>query len=52
MNVSISKKSKFSKRFVIIDDKLGKPWANESFDSVEEAMRFIKQNNLTLNNGK
>lgn len=47
MNVYIAKKSPRSKKWVVMDSNLERPWANEYFDSVDEAMNFIKQNNLT-----
>lgn len=47
MNVYIERKSPRSKKWVVMDSNLRRPWANEYFDSVDEAMRFIKQNHLT-----
>lgn len=49
--VEIRRASKSSKKYIVWDNTTQMPWANEKFDSIEEAKDFIKQNNIEMSQG-
>lgn len=44
--VEIRKASRYSKKYIVWDTDINQIFANEKFDSVEEASQFIKDNGL------
>lgn len=51
LNVEIRPASKNSKKFVIWDVETDQKFANEKFDSHDEAIDFINQNKMAINGG-